>query len=127
VLLYAILADVVVGLHFVFVLFVSLGVGAVWKWQRLVWIHVPAVMWGIMVEASGATCPLTWVEQWLRQRAGTAGPAFDFVAFYILPILYPEGLIREMQLALAALLLLVNATGYVGIYCAIIRNKRGPS
>ena len=84
-------------------------------------------MWGIMVEVSGAICPLTWIEQWLRQRAGMDGPGFDFVAFYIFPILYPEGLTREMQLVFAALLVLVNATGYVGIYCATIRTKRGPS
>ena len=124
---YGLLADVVVGVHFLFVLFVALGVGAVWRWHRLAWIHVPAVMWGIMVEVTGAICPLTWIEQGLRQRAGMDGPGFDFVAFYIFPILYPEGLTREMQLVFAALLVLVNATGYIGIYCATIRTKRGPS
>ena len=126
VLSYGVLADVVVGLHFLFVLFVGLGVAAVWKWHGLVWIHVPAVIWGIVIEVSGAICPLTWVEHWLRQRAGTDGPGSDFIAFYIFPILYPEGFTREMQLLVAALLVSVNATGYIGLYCAAIRNKCGP-
>jgi hypothetical protein len=109
-------ADLVLLLHFLFVLFVALGgVLALW-WRRVVWLHVPAVVWGVWIELSGSICPLTPLENRLRRARGEAEYEGDFIAHYILPVLYPEGLTRSHQLALAALALFVNVFVYALVF-----------
>lgn len=110
--LYGFLADVVVGLHFIFVLFVVLGGLLVLRWPRVAYLHVPAAIWGAAIEFLGWICPLTPLEHWLRRRAGSAGYSGGFIEHYILPILYPSALTREIQLILGFLVIAVN----VGIY-----------
>ncbi|MGE5819579.1 MAG: DUF2784 domain-containing protein [Deltaproteobacteria bacterium] len=109
---YQLLADLVVGVHFAFVLFVVLGGLLAVKWRRIIWLHVSAAFWGAVVEFSGWICPLTPLEIWLRQRAGEAGYRSDFVAHYLLPILYPEALTRGMQIVLGACVVVVNLAIY---------------
>ena len=109
---YQLLADLVVGVHFAFVLFVVLGGLLAVKWRRIIWLHVSAAFWGAVVEFSGWICPLTPLEIWLRQRAGEAGYRSDFVAHYLLPILYPEALTRGMQIVLGACVVVANLAIY---------------
>ena len=94
------LAEGVMLLHFAFVLFVALGWILVLRRPRLAWLHVPAVVWGILVEAAGWICPLTPLEVAFRRRAGQGGYAGDFLDRYLGPILYPDGLTREVQIGL---------------------------
>lgn len=109
---YQLLADLVVGVHFAFVLFVVLGGLLVVKWRRFLWLHVSAAFWGAVVEFSGWICPLTPLEIWLRRRAGRGDYRSDFVARYLLPVLYPEGLTRGMQIALGTFVVAVNLAIY---------------
>ena len=111
-MLYSLLADTVVAVHLAFVGFVVLGGLAVWRWPRLAWLHLPAVVWGIGIELSGDICPLTPWENWLRRRAGDAGYQGDFVEQYLLPLLYPVGLTRTDQVVLGCLVIVVNAAAY---------------
>jgi hypothetical protein len=113
-------ADLIVLLHFLFVLFVVFGgVLALW-WPRIVWLHVPAVVWGVWIEFSGSICPLTPLENRLRRAQGGTGYQGDFIAHYILPVLYPEGLTRSHQLALGVLALSVN----VFVYALVLARHR---
>ena len=64
-MLYRVLADLVVVVHFVFVLFVIFGGFFVLWSKRIAWFHVPAVLWGILIEFAGWICPLTPLEIWL--------------------------------------------------------------
>jgi hypothetical protein len=116
----SLLADVVVLIHFAFVVFVIAGGVLVWRWPRLAWLHVPCALWGAAVEFGGWICPLTPLENSLRERAGEAGYQGDFVARYVLPVLYPENLTREMQLAFGGVVLLVNGLAY----WRLIRRRR---
>jgi len=109
---YPLLADLVVWLHLGFVVFVGLGGLLLIRWPRLIWIHLPAVCWGVAIELSGWICPLTPFENWLRRKGGEANYQFDFVAHYLLPILYPQGLTRRSQILLGVLVLLVNVAIY---------------
>ena len=87
----AVAADAIVLLHFAFVLFVLLGgVLLIW-WRKLVWLHLPAVIWGVVIEFAGWICPLTPYENSLRAQAGLEMYDGDFVMRYIMPVLYPEG------------------------------------
>lgn len=111
-MVYSWLADGVVVCHALFVAFVAAGGLLVWRWPTLAWVHLPALAWGVAVEAAGWVCPLTPLEQWLRGLAGEAGYAGGFIDYYLLPLLYPPGLTRPAQWALAAAALAVNGVVY---------------
>ena len=114
-------ADAIVALHFAFVVFVVLGGLLVLRWARVAWLHVPAVIWGAVVEFTGWICPLTPLENRLRRAAGETGYQGDFIAHYILPMLYPDGLTRTDQLVLGGAALGINIVIY-GF--AIVRHRR---
>lgn len=115
---YALAADLVLVVHFAFIVFVVAGGLLVLRWPRAAWVHLPAALWGATVEACGWTCPLTPLENALRVQAalhtGGTGSAYagDFIGHYLLPLIYPEALTRELQWLFAGLLLLVNAAIY---------------
>ncbi|EQD67651.1 conserved hypothetical protein, membrane [mine drainage metagenome] len=111
-MIWRILADGLVVVHLAFVGFVILGGFLAWKWRRAAFAHIPALAWGLWVEVSGQICPLTALEQHLRHLAGQAGYRGGFLRHYLLPILYPHGLTRPSQWALAGLLLAINAIAY---------------
>jgi hypothetical protein len=109
---YAWLADLVVVLHFAFVLFVVSGGFLALKRPRFAWCHLPAVAWGALVEFTGWTCPLTPLENRLRALAGQQGYDSDFVERYLLPLLYPERLTRDRQVFLGMLAVGLNVVIY---------------
>ena len=122
-MIYGILADIVVWCHLAFVLFAVLGAILV-VWRRwVVWLHLPAVFWAIWIELSGGICPLTPLEIWLRQRAGQGGYQGDFVEHYLLPLLYPVDLTRNIQLLFGFLVFSINFALY-GYIVYHIRRKR---
>jgi uncharacterized membrane protein YhhN len=105
-------ADVVLVVHFAFVLFVVLGGLLVLRWPRLAWIHVPVALYGAVIELVGFVCPLTPLENWLRQQGGESGYAGGFVEHYVTAVLYPAGLTREVQVGLGIGVLLLNGVVY---------------
>ncbi len=111
-MIYWALADLVLVVHLAFVLFVVLGGLLVLKWPRLAWLHVPAAVWGVLIEYKGWICPLTPLENSFRARGGGAGYSGGFIEHYIQPLLYPAGLTRGTQIVLGSLALLVNLTAY---------------
>ena len=113
--MYKLIADGLVLLHVAFVVFVLLGGLAVAWRPRMAWLHLPAVLWGVLVETFGWTCPLTPWEQGLRRAAGEAAYGGSFVDHYVLPVLYPAGLTRDIQLGLAVVVILVNAVLYAWV------------
>jgi hypothetical protein len=106
------LADLVLVVHFGFVLFVVLGGLLVLRWRWVAFVHIPAAIWGVLIEYSGWVCPLTPLENSLRMRGGDAGYSGGFIEHYIQPMLYPAGLTRGTQIVLGSLALLVNLTAY---------------
>ena len=105
-------ANAVLILHLLFICLVLLGGLAVARWPRFAFIHLPAAVWGFLVEAMGWYCPLTDLENALLRMAGESGYAGSFLEQYLLAAIYPEGLTREDQWLLAGLVALVN----VGLY-----------
>lgn len=116
-------ADLLVALHFAFVLFVVLGGLLVLRWPKVAYLHLPAAAWGALIEFAGWICPLTPLEQSLRRQAGMAGYEGGFVEHYILPVLYPSGLTRNIQFVLGAAVLVLN----VSVYLYVVFLQRGPS
>src|SRR5215510_2098015 len=118
------LADAVALLHDAFVAFVFLGGLLVLRWPKVAWFHVPAAIWGVLIEYGGWICPLTPLENTLRERAGQAGYSGGFVEHYVLRVLYPAGLTREMQWVLGGLVLLINALVYGSLWMRRRRRHR---
>lgn len=114
--MYALLADLVVAIHFAFIVFAVAGGLLVLRWPWLAWAHVPAALWGAAVVACGWVCPLTPLENRLRVAAGEAGYAGGFIERYLLPLIYPPGLTRELQMLLGLALLLLNAAIYLWLW-----------
>jgi len=109
---FRVLADGVLAVHFLFVLFVILGGFLALRWRRLAYVHIPVALYGAAIEFLGFICPLTPLEVWLRRQGGEAGYAGGFIEHYITAALYPTGLTREVQLALGVGVLLINAIAY---------------
>jgi len=109
---YWIAAHLVVVLHLGFVCFVVLGGFMVWRWQWILFLHIPAALWGALIEFQGWVCPLTPLEQQLRQEAGQAGYSGGFIEHYLLPVLYPSSLSREVQMFLGTCVVVINAAAY---------------
>ena len=82
------------------------------RWTPLAWLHVPAAIWGVMIEYSGWICPLTPLENSFRVRGGEAGYSGGFIEHYVLPALYPAGLTRSTQIVLGSVVLILNLTAY---------------
>ena len=109
---YRILADTVLVIHLGFILFAVAG-GFLVLWRKAIaWLHIPAVAWAALIEFEGWVCPLTPLEVWARLRAGETGYSGGFIEHYLLPVVYPVALTREVQFALGALVLIVNALVY---------------
>jgi Protein of Unknown function (DUF2784) len=107
-------ADLVVVVHLLVIGFIVGGVFLTWRWPLIIWAHIPAVIYGALVEFAGFTCPLTLLENDLRRRAGDAGYRDGFIAHYLVKVIYPPGLTHGMQIGLGILLLLVAIIGYWG-------------
>lgn len=121
---YPLLADAVLLFHLAFILFVVFGALLVRRFPRLVWLHLPAAAWGAAIEISGNVCPLTPLENHLRGMNGEAGYRGGFIEHYLLPVIYPHALTREMQIALGVGVVLINAAAYALL---MRRRNRPPS
>lgn len=120
--MYSVLADAVLVLHFLFVLFVVLGGFLALRWRWIVWAHIPAALWGVAIEFGGWICPLTPLENRLRALAGEPTYHGDFIARYLMPVIYPEGLTRETQVTLGFAALILNLL----VYAIVLRRWRRP-
>ncbi len=124
-MLYRLLADLVVVLHLAFVLFVVLGGLLALRWPRAAWFHIPAAIWGAGIEFVQGICPLTPLENHLRQLGGEAGYSGGFVEHYLLPVLYPAGLNQNVQLGIGLFVLLLNVTVYAVVWRRRARRRAG--
>jgi hypothetical protein len=113
---YRLLADAVLLLHLGFILFVVFGALLVARRRRWLPVHLAAAGWGFLVEATGAVCPLTWAEIHFRRLAGGAGYEGGCIEHYLLPLIYPAGLTRNLQLVLGMSVLAVNALLYAWVW-----------
>lgn len=114
-------ADLVLLGHLAFILFALLGAAIATRWRWVLVVHLPAAAWGFFVELTGRICPLTDLENYLRIKAGQSGYTESFIEHYLLAIIYPAGLTREVQIALAGVVLIIN----VAIYGWLFYRRRG--
>ncbi|MBI4793115.1 MAG: DUF2784 domain-containing protein [Deltaproteobacteria bacterium] len=105
-------ADLLVILHLLFILFAVFGGWLAVKWRWVLFLHLPAAAWAALIEFQGWICPLTPLEQRFRQAAGRSSYQGGFVEHYVVPIIYPEGLTRDIQIVLGVLVIAANLAAY---------------
>lgn len=115
-MLYRLLADIVALTHLAFIVFVLLGGLLALRWRWVPWAHLPAAAWGAAVEFFGRFCPLTSLENSLRRASGSAGYSGGFIERYLMPIIYPAELTRELQLFLGCALVVLNLAAYLAVW-----------
>ena len=110
---YRAMADLIVVIHLLTVGFVIGGGVLVLWWKRAAFVHLPIVAWVIFAECFHKTCPLTYLENWLRERGSMDTYQGDFVAHYLMPVLYPDALTPKIQIMIGVGVLVINVTLYV--------------
>lgn len=120
-MIYQILADAVMLLHLLFICFVVGGGLLVFRWQWVALLHLPAAVWGALIEFMGWYCPLTPLENNLRLLAGLSGYEGGFIEHYLLPVIYPDGLTSKIQIMLGIFVVALNVCIYTFI---LLRHKK---
>ena len=117
---FEIFATLALLLHFSFILFVIFGAILILKFKKIIYVHIPAVTWGVYIELSHSTCPLTHLENFFLKKAGKDQYSVDFIENYIFKIIYPPALNYEIQTYLGVILIFVNLL----IYYYIVKKIR---
>jgi Protein of Unknown function (DUF2784) len=120
---YRLLADLLVAVHGLFIVFVVLGGFLAWRWRWVAAIHVPCALWGILIEYRQGICPLTPLENSLRARAGQQGYSGGFIEHYLLPAIYPSGLTQRIQVVLGSAVLVINLFAYAVLIRRLTRGS----
>ncbi len=119
------MADAVLVVHLLFIVFAVTGAFAALRWRPLIWVHLPCAIWAVAIEWGGWICPLTPLEVFFRRCAGQAGYAGGFIDHYLLPIIYPHNLTRGIQVGLGLGVLVINLIAYALIVRQIGYRRRG--
>lgn len=115
-------ADIILFFHFAFVVFAIFGGLIVLYKRRVAWVHVPVVLWSSAINLAGRVCPLTPLENFFRSAAGQAGYKGGFMEHYIMPLIYPGGMPRELEIVAGVSILIWN--GFMYLYIAIWARRR---
>ena len=120
--MYEIAADLILIIHFTFVLFVVFGALLIFVSIKIVFIHIPAVIWGSYIELTNSICPLTYLENWFLHKANLTTYSEGFIQNYLVPIVYPMNLTKDLQIYLGIALIVLNIIVYVLIINKLIKN-----
>ncbi len=121
---YWLAANIVLIIHLGFVIYVVAGGLLIFRWKWSILLHLPAVLWGALLEFNGWLCPLTPLEQWLRVAGGRRGYSGGFIEHYLLSLLYPAGLTRDVQILLGTFVVVVNALIYAILIFRFVKRRR---
>ncbi len=106
------LADFVVITHALFIVFVIFGGFIVLKWHKVMWLHIPCAIWGVLIEFFGWICPLTYLENYYRELGNSNYYESSFIQHYLIPIIYPPGLTTGVQILLGVIVIVINLVVY---------------
>jgi hypothetical protein len=102
---YRVLVAAAVAAHFAFLAYAVFGGFLAWRRPWTGWLHLAGAGWLVLVVAAGLTCPLTWLEDRARERAGMAPLPNGFLDHYVQGVFYPAGYAAAAQAVVAAVVL----------------------
>ena len=114
--MYELLANLTLVTHLIFILFVIFGGMLFYIFSKIIYIHIPSLLWGIYIEFTNSVCPLTYLENWFLNKAKLATYSNGFISNYLYPIIYPEGLTNNIQIYLGITLIVINILIYGFIF-----------
>ena len=120
--MYEIAANLILIVHFIFILFVIFGALLLFASTKIIFVHVPAIIWGSYIELTNSICPLTYLENWLLQKANLTTYSDSFIQNYLVPIVYPVNLTKDIQLYLGIALIVINIVIYVFVFNKLKKN-----
>ena len=110
--MYELAADLTLIVHFAFIIFVVFGALLFFVSTKIIYVHVPALIWGIYIELTHSVCPLTYLENWFLQKANLTTYSEGFIQNYLVPVVYPMNLTDDLQTYLAIVLIVANMLMY---------------
>ena len=110
--MYELAADLILIVHFIFIIFVVFGALLIFVVKKIVFIHIPAFIWGSYIELTHSICPLTYLENWFLDKANLTIYSEGFIENYIVPIVYPTDLTKNLQIYLGITLIVINIIIY---------------
>jgi hypothetical protein len=119
--MYELAADLTLIVHFAFILFVVFGALLFFVTTKIIFIHIPAFIWGSYIELTHSICPLTYLENWFLNKANLTIYSEGFIQNYLVPIVYPADLTKDLQIYLGITLIVVNIIIYGFILNNIIK------
>jgi len=108
---YRILAETTMVVHFAFIAYVVTGGLLAWRWPVAIWPHLAAAGWGLVITVFRLNCPLTFVEDWARRRAGEHGLSAGFIDTYLTGVIYPARYVTLIQVLVGV----VVAASWAGV------------
>ena len=120
--MYELAADLTLIIHFTFILFVIFGALLFFITTKIIFIHIPAIIWGSYIELTHSICPLTYLENWLLQKANLTTYSEGFIQNYLVPIVYPMNMTKDLQIFLGISLIVINIVIYAFIFSKMKKN-----
>ena len=120
--MYELAADIILIIHFLFILFVIFGALLFFVAKKIVFIHIPAIIWGSYIELTHSICPLTYLENWFLHKANLTIYSEGFIQNYLVPIVYPMNLTKDLQIFLGIGLIVINIVIYAFIFVKLKKN-----
>jgi len=110
--MYELAADLTLSVHFAFIIFVVFGALLFFVSTKIIYVHVPALIWGIYIELTHSVCPLTYLENWFLQKVNLTTYSEGFIQNYLVPIVYPRDLTEDLQIYIGIALIVANIIMY---------------
>ena len=120
--MYELAADLTLIIHFTFILFVIFGALLLFITTKIIFIHIPAFIWGSYIELTHSICPLTYLENWFLHKANLTTYSEGFIQNYLVPIVYPVSLTKDLQTYLGIALIVINVVFYAFIFSKLKKN-----
>ena len=120
--MYELAANLTLIVHFAFILFVVFGALLFFVATKIIFIHFPALIWGSYIELTNSICPLTYLENWFLHKANLTTYSEGFIQNYLVPIVYPVSLTKDLQIYLGIALIVINIVFYAFIFNKMKKN-----
>jgi hypothetical protein len=92
--------------------------------KKIIFIHFPALIWGSYIELTNSICPLTYLENWFLYKANLTTYSEGFIQNYLVPIVYPMNLTKDLQIYLGIALIVINVVLYAFIFSKLKKNSK---
>ena len=122
--MYEIAANLILIVHLIFILFAVFGALLFFASTKIIFIHIPAFIWGSYIELTNSICPLTYLENWFLQKANLKTYSEGFIQNYLVPIVYPINLTKDLQIYMGTALIVINMIVYGFIINKRIRKRK---